>query len=110
MKIHSVVAEVFRTDGRTDGKAGMTKLIGVLCDFVNSPYNRTPVDLLHDTPTAAYCRSKCRSPHGFVFVVLTTRTEVYDGCAVCRGKVLVVPSFMSILLFVVNLWEWALKT
>jgi hypothetical protein len=114
VKIHPVIAEVFRTDGRTYGKAGMMKLIGARCNFAKSPYNRTPVHLLYDTlnvptPTAVFCRSKCQVLMVLWLVVLTTRTEDYNGCAVCRGKILT-PSFRSICLFVLKLWGWTLTT
>ena len=37
MKIHLVEAELFRSDGRTDGRTDMTKLIVAFRNFTNAP-------------------------------------------------------------------------
>jgi len=39
MKIRPVGAELFRTDGRTDGQAEMTKLTVALSNSANAPTN-----------------------------------------------------------------------
>jgi len=39
MKIHPVGAEFFHAVGRTDGRAGMTKLVVTLRNFANAPKN-----------------------------------------------------------------------
>jgi len=37
MKIHPVRAELLHADGRTDGRADMTKLIAAFLNFANAP-------------------------------------------------------------------------
>ena len=39
MIIHPAGAELFQTDGRTDGQTDMTKLIFTLRNFANAPKN-----------------------------------------------------------------------
>jgi len=39
MKIHSVGAEIFHTDRRTDGRTDMTKIIAAFRNFANAPKN-----------------------------------------------------------------------
>jgi hypothetical protein len=41
VKIRPVEAELFRADGRTDGRADMMKLIVAFRQFVNEPENET---------------------------------------------------------------------
>jgi len=41
MKFHSLVAELFYADGRTDGQTDMTKLIVGFRNIAKAPKNRT---------------------------------------------------------------------
>jgi hypothetical protein len=51
MKIHPVEVELLHTEGRTDGRTNMTKLIVVFCNFANAPKNALFIPHLKTRPS-----------------------------------------------------------
>jgi hypothetical protein len=55
MKIHLVGAELFHTDGRTDGQTDMMKLIVIFHNIVNMPKNDVVLEAEPSSKTVHAC-------------------------------------------------------